>query len=136
MRSVTAGLARQVLVAVAMSALLIAGLSVRPSGGVRAPASAAAEKPIATRAIVTAEAPPVAPAKRAAAKLAAAAKPAARLRLVAPTPRPRPADPAAKVVAAAYVPPAPEPSAPSLKKRLFAPIGFVRDNVARLISWL
>ncbi|HLH48126.1 MAG TPA: hypothetical protein VKV96_02190 [Roseiarcus sp.] len=135
MRSVTAGLARQVLVAVAMSALLIAGLSVRPSGA-RVPVGAAAEKPIATRAIVTAEAPPAAPAKRAAVKLAAAAKPAARLRLVAPTPRPRPTDPAAKVIAAAYVPPAPEPSAPSLKKRLFAPIGFVRDNVARLISWL
>lgn len=134
MRSVTAGLARQVLVAVAMSALLIAGLSVRP--GVRGPAaSVGIEKPIATRAIVTAEAPPLAPAKRAAAK-PAAAKPAARLRLVAPTPRPRPADPAAKVIAAAYVPPTPEPSAPSLKKRLFAPIGFVRDNVARLISWL
>ncbi|HLJ72032.1 MAG TPA: hypothetical protein VKU03_11995 [Roseiarcus sp.] len=131
MRSVTAGLARQVVVAVAMSALLIAGLSVRPSGGARPPANAAAEKPIATRAIVTAEAPPAAPVKRAAAKLAAA-----RLRLVAPTPRPRPADPAAKVIAAAYVPPGPEPSAPSLKKRLFAPIGFVRDNVARLISWL
>ena len=135
MRSVTAGLARQVLVAVAMSALLIAGLSVRPGGVGRAPANASAEKPIPTRAIVTAEAPPAAPIKRPPAmKLASATKPGGRL--PAPAPPPRPADPATKVVATAYVAPAPQPETPSLKKRLFAPVGFVRDNVARLISWL
>jgi hypothetical protein len=34
----------------------------------------------------------------------------------------------------AYV--APPPEGPTLTKRLFAPVGFVRDRVGQLISWL
>jgi hypothetical protein len=151
MRSLTAGWARQAVVAAAMGPLLIAALMASPDIARHAPAAASLDKPIPTRAIVIAEAPPALsspaakPTPLAKARLAAPApKPiaAAGVRpIVAPAPRPRPAaaDLAPQVVAAAYVAPAPEPEPQrpfDLRKQLFAPVGFVRDNVARLMSWL
>ncbi len=141
MRSLTAGLVRQAMVAAAMAVLLFAGLSAQPGEPRRAAATATLEKPIATRAIVIAEAPTAEPAAvkpPPAVTLASASKPARQRLAAAPSPRPRPADPAPQqVVAAAYVAPAPQADRPfDLRKRLFAPVGFVRDNVARLISWL
>jgi translation initiation factor IF-2 len=141
MRSLTAGLARQAMVAVTMGALLIAGLSASWGGRHAPAASASIDQPIPTRAIVIAEAPP-SPAQAPLVKPAPAAKPttsksAPRHLAAAPFPRPRPADPAPQVVAAAYVGPAQQTDRPfDLKKQLFAPVGFVRDNVARLMSKL
>jgi hypothetical protein len=142
MRSLTAGLARQAMVAATMGVLLIPALMASSNSDRRVPTVASIDKPIPTRAIVIADAPPaptlpsVKPAPMA--KSAAAPKPmAVHVRsAIAPAPRPRPTDSAPQVVAAAFVPPAPEADRPfDLRKQLFAPVGFVRDNVARLISW-
>jgi hypothetical protein len=145
MRSLTAGLARQAMVAGTMGVLLIAALAASPNFDHRTlTASASFDKPIPTRAIVIADAPP-APLPQAAKATAvkptiAASKPAATARVhIAATeaqPRPRPADHPQQVATAAN--PAPDPAAEppfDLRKRLFAPVSFVRDNVVRLISW-
>jgi hypothetical protein len=131
------------MVAATMGVLLIAALMASPNGNRRAPtALASLDKPIPTRAIVIADAPP-APSFQSAkpianAKPATAAKPVAGAHVhlaAAPAPHPRPADPAPQVVAA-LVAPAPEPERSfDIRKRLFAPVSFVRDNVARLMSW-
>ena len=145
MRSLTAGLARQAMVAATMAVLLIPALMASPNVIRRVPTTLASlDKPIPTRAIVIAEAPPaptlqsLKPAANA--KPAAGPKPivAARARsVVAAAPRPRSTDSAPQVVAAAFVAPAPEAERPfDLRKQLFAPVGFVRDNVARLMSGL
>lgn len=146
MRSLTAGLGRQAMVAATMGVLLIPALMASPNSDRRPPTVASIDKPIPTRAIVIAEAPPaptlqsLKPAANA--KPAAGPKPivAARARsVVAAAPRPRSTDSAPQVVAAAFVAPAPAPEAErpfDLRKQLFAPVGFVRDNVARLMSGL
>jgi hypothetical protein len=55
--------------------------------------------------------------------------------IVKKTPFAKPAvDPAPATVDVAFV--APPPEEPSLRKRLFAPVGFVRERVGQLISWL
>jgi hypothetical protein len=147
MHSVTAGLARQVLVAAALSALVLgAAVGARQSEDRHAVASESVDKPILTRAIVFADAlsqalplPVIRPPalSKAASRLACAPScphPAAGL-----APRPRPvADAAAKPADVASAAPAPSPQfdPPSLKKRLLAPVGFVRENVARLMAWL
>ena len=142
MHSLTAGLARQVTVAGVMGLLLIAGLSVSSDGVRRASrADASLDKPIPTRAIVIADAAPVEAApivliKPTPVSKPISSKPAARPHLAA-TPLPRPHDLATQVVATAYVGPAQPADRPfDLRKQLFAPVGFVRDNVARLISRL
>lgn len=146
MRSLTAGLARQAMVAATMAILLIPALMASPNVIRRVPTTLASlDKPILTRAIVIADAPPP-PSFQAVKPVAntrvamTTPKPVATARVhlaAAPAPRPRPADPAPQVVAAAFVAPAPEAERPfDLRKRLFAPVGFVRDNVARLMSWL
>lgn len=146
MRSLTAGLARQAMVAGTMGAILIAALTASPNFDRRvSTANASFDKPIPTRAIVIADAPPAPsprPAKMTVVKpTATAPKPvaAARIHITATgaSPRPRPADPAPQVVAAAYAP-QPEPRADSpfnFGKRLLVPVNFVRDNFVRLISW-
>ena len=143
MRSLTAGLARQAMVAATMGVLLIPALMASPNSDRRVPTVANIDKPIPTRAIVIADAPPaptLLSVKPAANAKPAAPKPlvAARVRsAIAPAPRPRPTDSAPQVVAAAFVAPAPEAERPfDLRKQLFAPVGFVRDNVARLMSGL
>jgi len=150
MRSLTAGLARQAMVAGTMGVLLIAALTASPNVDHRVlTASAAFDKPIPTRAIVIADAAPPAPAPQPARAVAAkpslaAPKPmATHVHLAASeaTPRPRPAERAPQATAAANVPPENVPADPpaeprfDLRKRLFAPVSFVRDNVARLMSW-
>jgi hypothetical protein len=139
MRSLTASLARQGAVALAMGALLGAALSTRSSDDHRASATGPdVDRPILTRAIMTATAPPPAPQVSAPVKPVAAAKPVvAHPRVAAaPSPPPRPAaEPASEATPVADAAPAPQPDPPSLKKRLLAPITFVRDSVARLISW-
>ena len=144
MRSLTAGLARQAMVAATMGVLLIPALMASPNSDRRIPIVASIDKPIPTRAIVIAEAAPTAPPVQPV-KLAPTAKPAPMLKSVAarvrsaiaPAPRPRPTDSTPQVVAAAFVAPAPETERPfDLRKQLFAPVGFVRDNVARLMSRL
>ena|SRR5579872_105601 len=135
MRSLTAGLARQVMVAAAMGALLISGLGAQRNESHRQTATQAFDLPIPTRAIVIAGPAPAAAKSAPAAKSSAAARPATRPHVAAAeTQRPL----ATPVVAAAYVAPAPEAAEPpfNLRKRLFAPVGFVRDNVVRLISLL
>jgi hypothetical protein len=140
MRSLTASLARQGAVALALGALLGAALSTRSSDDHRASATSPdLDKPILTRAVMTATAPPPP-----AAQVSAPVKPVtptkpvvARPRVAAaPSPPPRPAtEPAPEATPVAFAAPAAQPEPPSLKKRLLAPITFVRDSVARLISW-
>ncbi len=143
MRSLTAGLARQAVVAVAMGALLILGVTASPNSDRRAPIAVNLDKPIQTRAIVIADAAPapsfqsaraaanVKPAPAAPKSVATTPKPIAMARVhiaATPTPSQRPADLAPQA--------APEVERPfDLRKRLFAPVNFVRDSVARLMSW-
>src|ERR1700722_12726548 len=147
MRSLTAGLARQIVVAAALSALLIAGVGAQRSDDHRAsPASQGADT-IFTRAIVTAAAsPPPQPtpmakaptAPKASAAHPACAPPCAHI-VLAQAAHPRPvADPTPEPVNLASIAPTAQTDPPplSLTKRLFAPVGFIRDNVARLIARL
>jgi hypothetical protein len=57
---------------------------------------------------------------------------------IAAAPRAHPTAPAAPApeVVASIAPTAQVDSSPSLRKRLFAPVGFIRENVVRLIQWL
>jgi hypothetical protein len=147
MRSLTAALARQIVVAAALSALLIAAVTSQRSDDHRAlAASQSADAPIFTRAIVTAAAPPLAQSApigkapivtRASAAHSACAAPCTRIAAAQGRPRPV-ADPTPEPVNLASIAPAAQtdPPPPSLKKRLFAPVGFIRDNVARLIERL
>jgi outer membrane biosynthesis protein TonB len=138
MRSLTASLARQGAVALAMGALLGAALSTRSSDDHRASATSPdLDKPILTRAVMTATAPPPAQVSAPVKPIAATKPVSARPRVAAaPSPPPRPAaEPAPEPTPVAYAAPAAQPEPQSLKKRLLAPITFVRDSFARLISW-
>jgi hypothetical protein len=162
MRRLPAGLARQSLVATGMSVFVIAAaIAARPGHDQAAVATNdILEKPILTKAIVTAAAQPQPapiatlepePASAAAEPTAAIAqltptikpaspKKAARQACAAPcakigpTPRARAAAPV--IVATAAPAPQADPPSPSLRKRLFAPVGFIRENVVRLIQAL
>lgn len=159
MRSLIAGLARQSLVAAGLSALVVAAvLAARPSHNQAAVAAdGSLDKPILAKAIVTAAQPAAAamvatsepqPAS-AAASLAPAAK-APELKkparqacaapcgkaVAAPHPRTVTTAPEPVVVASAAPVQQADPPSPSLRKRLFAPVGFIRQNVVRLIQWL
>jgi hypothetical protein len=165
MRSLPAGLARQSLVAAGMSAFVIAAaIAARPGHDQTfVAASDIVEKPILTTAIVTAAAQPqtipiVAPEPEPASAAAdptlaapqltpmikpSSPKKAARQACgapcakVAPTPHTRAASSATPVVVATIAPTSQaDPPSPSLRKRLFAPVGFIRENVVRLIQWL
>ncbi len=148
MRSLTAGLARQIVVAAALSALLIAAVSAqRRRRSSRLDGEPGLADTIFTRAIVTAAAPaPPQPTPMAKAPMAtkasaahpACAPPCAHI-VLAQVAHPRPvADPTPEPVNLASIAPAAQtdPPPPSLTKRLFAPVGFIRDNVARLMAWL
>jgi hypothetical protein len=141
LRSVTRSLLRQgvfALAGVAVVGAVHAGMAV----ATRAPAEpkqiseapivvpslvvAAAAKPAIVAASVASEAKP----QRLACAIHCGARPIAKK---TPVVKPAP-DPAPAVLDVAFA--APPPDGPSLSKRLFAPVGFVRDRVGRLISWL
>jgi hypothetical protein len=146
MDSVTAGLARQVLVAAAMSALVLGAVGLRPNEDRHAAANISEDKPILTRAIVFADAlsqalptpvlkSPATP--KTASRPACASSPSCARLAVASAPHSRSAaEPASKPIDVADTAPSSQSDSPSLKKRLLAPVGFVRDNVARLRAWL
>jgi hypothetical protein len=160
MRRLPAGLARQGLVATGMSVFVIAAaIAARPGHDQAAvAANDILEKPILTTVIVTAAAQPqtapiAAPGPEAASaasdpttatpQLTPTIKPstpkkAARQACAAPCAKPTAHARAAAPVVVATAAPAPQadPSSPSLRKRLFAPVGFIRENVARLIQSL
>ena len=165
MRSLPAGLARQSLVAAGMSAFVIAAaIAARPGHDLAAvTANDILEKPILTKAIVTAAAQPqtmpiatpepeltsaasdptpAAPQLTPAIKLPPPRKAARQACVspcakVAPTPHARAASSTSPVIVATIAPTSQaDPPEPSLRKRLFAPVGFIRENVVRLIQWL
>jgi hypothetical protein len=142
LRSVTQSLLRQGVFAVAGVAVVgavHAGMSVAPRAPI--PSKQISEAPIVVPSIVVAEA--AKPAVVAATTPPADTKPQRLACAIHCGPRPiakktplsKPAaDPAPALVDVAFV--APPPEGPSLGKRLFAPVGFVRDRVGQLISWL
>ena len=142
MRSAIAGFARELVVGAVLTIVAVAAIASYSRGNAPAAGAVTAlDQPILTQAVVLAASP--AP-PHAAKPIVANAKPTApRSRVaIAPLPRPRPSDNAtadpAKVAliepTSSATPAGPPPE--KAKSRFFAPVGFVRDNVARLMSWL
>lgn len=139
MRGVMAGFARELVVAAVLTVLALVAIAAHsqddpPVAG----AVAALDQPILTQAIVLATSAPQARAMKPIVTNAKPVTPRPRV-AIAPLPHPRPSDNAtAEPVKVALI----EPTTPAgrplekAKSRFFAPVGFVRDNVARLMSWL
>jgi hypothetical protein len=138
-RSVTQGLLRQggfALAGVALVGAVYAGMTATALHA-PAPTKRMSEAPRVVPSIVVAEAAKpaiVAPVEAKPQRLACISHCGPRA-LAKRTPVAKPAvDPPPAPVDVAFVAPAPE--SPSLRKRLLAPVGFVRDRVGQLISWL